>query len=284
VIASQTFVVYPVTNLARRRLAGGTVNKPFDMERPQTKAPPVRDGRVYVLGGNGSTLAFVSSLRPEKGQVTAWLVPLAWTPVGVTFGEGWQRVSIAADNSGGWVDQTFPAEDERAFVTPSRDLEMLLRVGWHAEVPEQLTESLLVNPEDVPEDVLDGIEHPLEVLTQCAVCRRMCVRGHFVWNERQLCAWDFHATVFGKRGPWRDTPYEERFFDTLPPAEYVASGLLVDLDVDVVLAVAGLPEDRMRTLINTAIGDTAESAYLAVRTGEGLTLLRERPVPAAAST
>ena len=118
------------------------------MEQSQSKSPGAREGRVYVLGGNASTLVFVSSLRPEKGQVTAWLVPLAWTPAGVSIGEGWQRVSIAADNIGGWVDQTFPAEDERSFVTPLRDLEMLLRVGWHAEVPESLSESLLVNPEE----------------------------------------------------------------------------------------------------------------------------------------
>ncbi len=231
------------------------------------------------MGGNAGTLAFVSSLRPEKGQVTAWLVPLAWTPVGVTLGEGWQRVSLAADNLGGWVDQTFPPEDDRSFVTPVRDLEMLLRVGWHAEVPDRLTESMLVNPEDIPEDVLDGVEHAPETLTQCAVCRRMCVRDHFVWNERQLCAWDFHATVFGKRGPWREEPYEERFFETLPRAAYVAPGLLVELDVEPVLAVAGLPEDRMRTLINIGISDEKDGAYMAVRTDEGLTLLRERPAP-----
>jgi hypothetical protein len=247
------------------------------METPQPKPAESRDGRVYVLGGNASTLAFVSSLRPEKGQIAAWLVPLAWTPVGVNVGEGWQKVNIAADNIGGWVDQTFPAEDERAFVTPLRDLEMLLRVGWSAEVPERLAERLLVNPEDVPEDVLDGVDHPPETLVQCVVCRRMCVRDDFVWNDRQLCAWDYHATVFGKRGPWRGEPYEERYFETLPRAAYVAPGLLGDLDVDPVLAVAGLPEDRMRQIINLAIGDGKDAAYLAVRTDEGLTLLRERP-------
>jgi hypothetical protein len=243
-----------------------------------------REGRVYVLGGNASTLAFVSSLRPEKGQVTAWLVPLAWTPVGVALGDGWQRVSLAADNIGGWTDQTFPPEDERSFVTPLRDLEMLLRVGWHAEVPEKLAEAYLVNPEDVPEDVLDGVDNPLEPLTQCAVCRRTCIRGQFVWNERQLCAWDFHATVFGKRGPWRENAYEERFFETLPRVAYVAPALLVDLDVEPVLAVASLPEERMRALINLAIGEGDGSSYMGVRTDDGLTLLRERraapqPVP-----
>jgi len=242
-----------------------------------------RTGRVYVLGGNASTLAFVSSLQLENRQVTAWLVPLAWTPVGVTIGEGWQRVGIAADNVAGWADSTFPAEDEHAFVTSMRDLEMLVRVAWHAEVPEVLSENMLVNPEDVPDDVLDGIDRPPQALTQCAVCRRMCVRDDFVWNERQLCAWDYHATVFGKRGPWRGEPYEERLFETLPNVPYVAPGLLDEASVDAVLAVAGLPEPAMRSLVNSAIGEGGPGAYLAVRTEEGLTLLRERASPKTAS-
>jgi len=37
-----------------------------------------------------------------------------------------------------------------------------------------------------------------------------------------------------------------------------------------------LPEDRMRQLVNVAIGEANDAAYLAVRTDEGLTLLRER--------
>ncbi|MDQ2908527.1 MAG: hypothetical protein M3R44_04160 [Candidatus Eremiobacteraeota bacterium] len=234
------------------------------------------EGRVYVLGGNASTLAFVSSLRPQKGQVTAYLVPLAWTPAGVTLGEGWQRVSLAADNIGGWVDSTFAPEDERAFVTPLRDLEMLLRVGWEDAVPEALSEKQLVNPEDVPEDVLDGLDRPLAALTQCAVCRRMCVRDDFLWNERQLCAWDYHATVFGKRGPWRSEPYEERFFATLPRASYIAPGLLGELDVVPVLAVAGFPEEKMHRLVNLAIEDGEGAAFLGVRTDEGITVLREQ--------
>jgi len=272
----ETYAASHVTTCVTEAARNANRNVRKEMDRTQ-KPAIARDGRVYVLGGNASTLAFVSSVRPEKGQVTAWLVPLAWTPVGVSIGDGWQRVSIAADNIGGWVDQTFPPEDERAFVTPLRDLEMLVRVQWHAEVPERLSESLLVNGDDVPEDVLDGIDHPTESLTQCAVCRRMCVRDHFVWNDRQLCAWDYHATVFGKRGPWHDGPYEERFFETLPRAAYVAPGLLQELDVVPVLAVASLPEDRMRALVNVAIGDGSDGACLAVRTDEGLTVLRERP-------
>ncbi len=229
-----------------------------------------------MLGGNAGTLAFVSSLRAENKQVTAWLAPLAWTPIGVTLGEGWQRVNIAADNLGAWVDQTFPQEDERAFVTPLRDLEILLRSAWHAEVPERLSEDILINAEDIPEDVLDGIVHPPEALTQCAVCRRSCVRDHFQWNERQLCAWDYHATVFGKRGPWRSEPYEDRLFATIPKAAYVAPGLLGEVNVEAILAVTGVPEALMRALVNAAIGADAAAAYLAVRTDEGITVLRER--------
>jgi len=248
------------------------------MERSQRPSAP-REGRVYVLGGNASTLAFVSSLRPANKQITAWLVPLAWTPGGVALGEGWQRVSIAADNIAAWADSTFPPEDEHAFVTSLRDLEMLVRVGWNAEAPERLSEELLINPEDVPDDVLDGIEHPQVALTQCAVCRRMCVRDDFMWNDRQLCAWDYHATVFGKRGPWRSEPYEERLFETLPQVPYVAPGLLDEASVEAVLAVAGLPEPTMRALVNAAIAQGGAAAYLAVRTEDGLTLLRERASP-----
>jgi hypothetical protein len=247
------------------------------MERSQRKA--ARAGSVYVLGGNGSTLAFVSSLRLENNQVTAWLVPLAWTPIGVTLGDAWQRVGIAADNIAGWADSTFPPEDEHAFVTSLRDLELLVRVAWHAEVPPALAEDLLINPEDVPGDVLDSIDRAPAALTQCAVCRRMCVRDDFVWNDRQLCAWDFHATVFGKRGPWRSEPYEERLFETLPSVPYVAPELLEEGSVEVVLAVAGLPEAAMTGIVNRAIAEGGAGAYLAVRTGDGLTLLRERTGP-----
>jgi hypothetical protein len=167
--------------------------------------------RAYILGGNASTLAFVTSFVPDNRQITAWLVPIAWTPIGVAIGESWQKVSIAADNVPGWADQTFSPDDERSFVTSLRDLEMLLRIGWSAPPPTELNEAVIVNPEDVPEDVLDGIAHPPEVLTQCAICRRTCVRDHFVWNERRMCAWDYHGatsptrTGTSKRCPARNT-------------------------------------------------------------------------------
>ncbi|GAC1585363.1 MAG: hypothetical protein NVS3B28_07980 [Candidatus Velthaea sp.] len=228
-----------------------------------------------MLGGNASTLAFVSSLVPENRQVTAWLVPLAWTPIGVAIGENWQRVNIAADNMAGWTDQTFSPDDERSFVTSLRDLEMLARIGWNAATPTEFNENAIVNPEDIPEDVLDALGHPAEMLTQCAICRRTCVRDHFVWNERRLCAWDYHATVFGKRGPWRDGRYEEHHFETLPHAKYVAGGLLEDVGVDAILAIDGLDEALARTLIGEVMSSDP-GAHIAVRTDGGYTLLRER--------
>jgi hypothetical protein len=237
---------------------------------------PRSEPRAYVLGGNASTLAFTSSLVPENRQVTAWLVPLAWTPIGVVLGENWQRVGIASDNLAGWTDQTFDPSDERSFVSSLRDLELLARTGWSAPVPEVLTEDVVVNADDMPEDVLDALNHAPESLVQCAICRRTCVREHFVWNERRLCAWDYHATVFGKRGPWRDTPYEERLWDTIPHAAYVAGPLLDDVAVDAVLAIDGLDETLARRLLNEAIESDPAHSHLAVHTSGGYTLLRER--------
>ena len=237
---------------------------------------PKAEARAYVLGGNTSTLAFTSSLVAENRQVTAWLVPLAWTPIGVVLGENWQRVGIAADNLAGWTDQTFEPSDERSFVSSLRELELLARVGWSAPVPEALSETAIVNPEDVPEDILEGLSHAAEALAQCAICRRTCVRDHFVWNERRLCAWDFHATVFGKRGPWRGAPYEERLWETIPQVAYVAAPLLDDIGVDAVLAIDGLDDELAHRLINDAIAADDGRAHLAVRTNGGYTVLRER--------
>jgi hypothetical protein len=237
---------------------------------------PAQVGRVFILGGNATTLAFTNELDAQARQISASLVPLAWTPAGVVVGDLWQRVSVAADNIGGWLDQTFTPDDEHSFIAPLRDIELLLRTGWTAQAPERLSDEVVVNPEDLPEDVLDGLSLPPTPLVQCAVCRRTCVRDQFVWNERQLCAWDYHATVFGRRGPWRSEPYEERHFETLPRAAYVAAPLLHDDGVDTVLAVQHLDENAMRALVNMAITHGGGQPCLAVRTDEGLVVLRER--------
>jgi hypothetical protein len=239
--------------------------------------------RAFVLGGNANTLAFVSSLVPETRQITACLVPLAWTPIGVVLGESWQRVNIPADNVAGWADSTFSPDDERAFVSSVRDLEMLARVGWSAAVPSELNETMLVNPDDLPDDLMDAFGHPAEALVQCAICRRTCVRDDFVWNERRLCAWDYHATVFGKRGPWHAEPYEERHFATLPSCKYVAHPLLDDVGVDAIMALDGIDDDLAHRIINEVIAGDASRAHLAVQTAGGFTLLRERNTTGAES-
>jgi hypothetical protein len=246
---------------------------------PIADPPPKSEARAYVLGGNASTLAFASSLVPENHQVTAWLVPLAWTPIGVVLGENWQRVGVASDNLGAWADQTFDPSDERSFVSSLRELELLARTGWSAPVPETLTDDAIVNLDDLPEDVLDALSRPPESLVQCAICRRTCVRDHFTWNERRLCAWDYHATVFGKRGPWRDAPYEDRLWETIPHAAYVAGPLLDDVGVDAVLAIDGLEDELARRILNEAIAGDTGHAHLAVTTNGGYTLLRERTAP-----
>jgi hypothetical protein len=243
----------------------------MESQPKEPRTPP----SVFALGGNSTTLACTSSLQGDQRHITVSLLPLAWTPAGVAFGDLRQKVTIAADNVTSWLDQTFAPDDQHAFIAPLRDIDLLVRTNWCAQAPDTFTEEMLLNPEDVPEDVLDGFSRPPVPLTQCAVCRRTCVRDDFPWNERQLCAWDYHATVFGRRGPWRDQPYEEHRFETLPQAAYVAAPLLEEIDVEPVLVVAGFPEATMRTLVNTAIAQAPGSSYLAVRTPEGLTLLRE---------
>ena len=237
---------------------------------------PREQPRAFVLGGNASTLAFTSSFKADGKQLTVWLVPLAWTPIGVVQGEAWQKVGIAADNIAGWTDETFSPEDEHAFITAMRDVELLTRVGWSVEPPEHLEESLILNPEEVPEDVLDALTVPAEPLVSCQVCRRTCVRDHFVWNDRQLCAWDYHALVFGRRGPWHDQPYEDRLWDTIPNPKYVAPVLIEQQNVDLVLSLGGVDEALARRVIDELMRAGDGQPYLAVRVEAGLMLLRER--------
>jgi hypothetical protein len=50
----------------------------------------------------------------------------------------------------------------------------------------------------------------------------------------------------------------------------------MEASVEPILSIAALPEDVMQSLINAAISSDENAAYLAVRTADGLTLLRER--------
>lgn len=239
-------------------------------------SPGAQTPSAFVLGGNASTLAFVSKIAADAPSLTAHLVPIAQTPAGTVAGADWQNVTIATANLLDWLDKTFPAEDERAFVAPLRDIELLARINWQAEPPSRLDEAGVLNIEDIPEDIADALVHPPEPLVQCAACRRLCVRDQFVWREKQLCAWDYHRQVFGKRGPWRSGAYEPRHLETIPFAAYVAPPLLEEAGVDVVLAVAGVEDAVAHEVLNVLLARDEAHAYLAVRTPDGYTLLRER--------
>jgi hypothetical protein len=248
------------------RKGGGAAERILDLKD---------EPRVFVLGGSSSNLGFINSFRTEDGGLTARLVPIAWTPLGVVVGDTWQNVGIALHGLLDWVDRSFPPEDERAFVAPMRDIELLARVQWHAELPEKLTDESVLNIEDVPEEIAEGLSHPPQPIVQCAACRRLCVKDEFVWKEKQLCAWDYHTQVFGRRGPWRDGPYEERHFETLPACAFVAPQLLAELNVEVVLATNAVPEATAAKIINVLLESEPERPHMAVRSGDGFTVLRE---------
>ena len=203
------------------------------------------------------------------------MVPIAWTPAGVVTGSEWQNAGIALAGLFDWVDRTFPPEDDRAFIAPMRDIELLARIGWHAPLPESVDDGTVLNIEDVPEEIADGLAHPPEPVIQCAACRRLCVRDQFVWKEKQLCAWDYHTQVFGRRGPWRNGAYEERHFETLPICAYVAAPLLTELEVEIVLGLSGITESTARSIVNVLLEADPQRPHLAVRTSGGFTVLRE---------
>ncbi|MBV9717748.1 MAG: hypothetical protein JOZ77_00315 [Candidatus Eremiobacteraeota bacterium] len=174
------------------------------------------------------------------------------------------------------MDRTFPPDDERAFVVPVRDLELLARAGWESAFPAQLNEESILNADDLPDEMAEAFARTPAPLVQCAACRRLCVRDDFVWKEKQLCAWDYHGQAFGKRGPWRETPYESRHFETLASCAYVAPELLEDLNVEALLNVAGLDESTMQAVVNTLLEHDGSRSHMAVRTRDGVVVLREK--------
>ncbi|MBV8374333.1 MAG: hypothetical protein JO302_02385 [Candidatus Eremiobacteraeota bacterium] len=228
-----------------------------------------------MLGGNVSTLAVVNSFLPHDGAITARLVPIARTPAGIVAGEAWQNVDIPLDGLFDWVDKTFPLEDDHAFIAPMRDIELLARVGWHSSLPETIGEATVLNVEDLPDDIADGLAHSLAPVISCGICRRLCVRDEFLWKEKQLCAWDYHATVFGRRGPWHNGPYEERHFETLPICAYVAPALLQEMNVEAILLLSNVDEAPARKAINVLLQSDPTRPHLAVRTDGGFSVLRE---------
>jgi hypothetical protein len=213
-----------------------------------------------------------------KGDhITATLVPLAWTPLGIALGNTRRAVGLSLAGLFDWIDRTFSADDEHAFIAPLRDLELLARIEWNAPFPETFDERSVVNLDDLPDDLAAALAQSPETLVQCTACRRLCVRDDFVWKEKQLCAWDYHAQVFGKRGPWRDGLYEPRHFETLPACGYVVPELLGELGVEVLMTVRELSGTPSPALVNALLESDAERPHMAVRSNAGLVVLREAP-------
>lgn len=232
--------------------------------------------KAYVLGGSADSLAITSSFGADHAGIPIRILSLATTPIGLVVGDTRQSVGIAQATLLDWIDRSFPGDVPENFVAPLRDVDLLMRTGWHADEPETLDEQHLLNIDDLPPDVLDALGQPAKPLVQCGACKRLCVRDEFVWKEKPLCAWDYHAVVFGKRGPWRNQPYEERHFATLPRCRYVAAPLVIELNVDVILTTFGLDEALAREFINRTIATDETRAYLAVRIDDGFVMLRER--------
>jgi hypothetical protein len=228
------------------------------------------------LGGNASTLAFVSSLHTESPNVTVFLVPVAHTPAGAVCGDLRQTISVPFEGLLDWIDATFSPDDERAFLAPAHDIELLARIDWHVEPPVRLDDSAVLNLEDVPEEISLALAQPPARLVQCASCRRLCVWGEFVWKERQLCAWDFHRQVFGKRGPWHSGEYRSQDLSAAPSAAYIADPLLCEAGAEIVLAISAAIDGAALELVNAVIRELPNHAYMVVRTPSGMTVLRER--------
>ncbi len=203
------------------------------------------------------------------------MIPIARTPLGVAVGQSRQEAAIPLARLFDWIDRTFPPEDELAFVAPVRDIDLLARIGWNAPFPELLDPEHVLNIDDLPEDVADGLARPVTELVQCASCHRLCPQNEFVWREKQLCAWDYHAQVFGKRGPWREGRYDEPHFETLPFSAYVVPELLADAGSEPILIIGGVAEETARTIVNALLDADPARAHVVVRTEHGLTVLRE---------
>lgn len=192
------------------------------------------------------------------------------------MGENAQNVGVPPAGLFDWIDRTFPAEDEHAFVASMRDLELLARARWESPFPQRLEPENVLNFEDLPSDVGEALARPQSALVQCAVCRRLCVRGEFVSKEKELCAWDFHAAAFGKRGPWHEGTYEARHFETLLACAYVVPELLDALGVDALLTVGEAAGNAAYAVVNALLEKDFGRPHLVVRTPDGLTVLSER--------
>ncbi len=215
-------------------------------------------------------------MGPAKGgEITVHLIPLAWTPLGIAIGDTRQEVGIPLAGLFDWIDRTFPADDEHAVVASIRDLELLARIGWNAPFPEPLDDRGVLNADDLPAEIADALAQPPVGLVACVACRRLCVRDDFKWKEKELCAWDYHSQVFGRRGPWRESAYEPRHFETIPTCAYVVSDLLAELGVELLLTLGELPDSTRHAIVNMVLEQDSGRSHMAVKTAGSVVLLRE---------
>lgn len=219
----------------------------------------------------------MSALRiPKGGTVAIRILPVAVTPLGLALGDRPQSVSVALGGLFDWIDRNFPPEDEHAFVGSLRDLELLARAQWESTFPQPIDAESVLNVEDLPADIAEALARPQSPLVQCARCRRLCVAGDFMWREKELCAWDYHAAVFGKRGPWHEGTYESRHFETLPACAYVVPELLAEAGADIVLTVGEASRDAGHAVVNTLLSQAPTAPHIVAKTAGGLTVVRER--------
>ena len=147
-----------------------------------------------------------------------------------------------------WIDRTFPADDERAFVAPVRDVEMLARIGWEVPFPERLDEASVLNLEDLPDEIADGLTRPHERLVACAACRAP-LRARRIRLERETALRlgspraGVRQTRTLARRRLRGAPLRD-----VPSCAYVATPLLDELGVEEVLALGAIePRDGADT-------------------------------------
>ena len=158
-----------------------------------------------------------------------------------------------------------------------RDLELLARIGWSAKRRPSSTKTLLSIRDDCPKMFWKRSTHPAETLIQCAICRRTCVRDHFVWNERRLARGTTTRSFSAGADRGAKSPTKNGLWDTLPIPNTSRPTCSTSRHVDLVLSLGGIDEALARRIINEVIAPSGAVAYLAARVEDGFMLLRERP-------
>ena len=117
----------------------------------------------------------------------------------VMLGKTWESSAAGLFD---WVDRTFPPEDERAFVAPMRDIELLARISWERRCRAS-RRAKRPHIEDVPEESSTRLASDLP---QLVAMRGLpaALRPRRVRVERESSALGTITRKFSaRRGPWR---------------------------------------------------------------------------------